>query len=136
MNISKVNQIFAETAYVRTGGTKEELKCAEYLMAQCAELGLEAHLEAFDVQMADMKKAVLMVDGEEIPCKGYFNTGSHEVEAPFYYLRCNDPHSLSQCKGKIVMFDGGLPYWRYQDLLKYGAVGFVAYTGNAFFAGT
>lgn len=134
MDINKVNQIFADTAYVRTGGTAEELKCAEYLIAQCAELGLEAHLEAFDVQMADMKEAKLIVDGKEIPCKGYFNAGCHDVEAPFYYMRNNDPYSLSQCKGKIVMFDGGIPMWKYQDLLKYGALGFIVHTGNAFYA--
>lgn len=131
MDIQKINQIFEETAYVRMGGTEEELRCAEYLKEKCAELGLEAHLEAFDVQMATLKKAVLLVDGEEIACKGYFNTGSSEVEAPFYYLRSGDPHSLSKCKGKIVMTDGYLGYWRYQDFLENGAVGFITHDGNA-----
>ncbi|MBQ3508187.1 MAG: Zn-dependent exopeptidase M28, partial [Clostridia bacterium] len=59
------------------------------------------------------------------------NAGSSEVEAPFYYLRNNDPYSLSQCRGKIVMVDGYLGYWIYQDLLENGAVGFVTYDGNA-----
>ncbi len=131
MNITKVNQIFAETAYVRMGGSKEELKCAEYLMKQCADLRLEAHLEAFDVDMADMKKAVLIVDGEEIVCKGYLSSGNHEVEAPFYYLRSTDAYSLSECKGKIVMIDGYMGYWKYQDILEHGAVGFITHDGNA-----
>lgn len=134
MDIQKINQLFADTAYVRTGGSAEELKCAEYIKAQCAEMGLEAHIEAFEVDMATMKDAKLIVDGEEIPCKGYFNAGSGEIEAPFYYLRHNDAFSLSQCKGKIVMSDGYLGYWRYQDLLEHGAVGFITYSGNANYA--
>ena len=134
MDIQKINQLFADTAYIRTGGSAEELKCAEYIKAQCAEMGLEAHIEAFEVDMATMKDAKLIVDGEEIPCKGYFNAGSGEIEAPFYYLRHNDAFSLSQCKGKIVMSDGYLGYWRYQDLLEHGAVGFITYSGNANYA--
>lgn len=134
MDIQKINQLFADTAYIRTGGSAEELKCAEYIKAQCAEMGLEARIEAFEVDMATMKDAKLIVDGEEIPCKGYFNAGSGEIEAPFYYLRHNDAFSLSQCKGKIVMSDGYLGYWRYQDLLEHGAVGFITYSGNANYA--
>ena len=134
MDIQKINQLFADTAYIRTGGSAEELKCAEYIKAQCAEMGLEARIEAFEVDRATMKEAKLFVDGEEIPCKGYFNAGSGEIEAPFYYLRHNDAFSLSQCKGKIVMSDGYLGYWRYQHLLEHGAVGFITYSGNANYA--
>ena len=55
MNLQQIDQILQETAYVRTGGSPEELKCAEYIMAKCAELGLEARLEAFEVNMAVAK---------------------------------------------------------------------------------
>lgn len=131
MDVQTIKQIFEETAYVRIGGTEEEKKCADYLVEKCAKLGLEAHLEEFEVPMATMKKAVLMVDGEEVVCKGYFNSGSGEVEAPLYYLRCTDPYSLAECKGKIVMIDGYLGYWKYQDILEHGAVGFITHDGNA-----
>ena len=134
MDIKKIDQIFADTAYVRMGGYPEELKCAEYLKEKCAELGLEATIEPFEVDMATMKHAALYVDGKEIPCKGYFNCGSGEIEAPFYYLTNIDSYSLSQCKGKIVMIDGYLGYWKYQDMLANGAVGFITYSGNANFA--
>ena len=131
MDANKIMKIFGETAYVRMGGSPEELKTAEYLKAQVAELGLEAEIRPFDVDMATIEEAKLLVDGEEITCKGYLCAGSHEVEAPFYYLRSTDPHSLSQCKGKIVMVDGYMGYWMYQDLLENGAVGFITYYGNA-----
>ena len=134
MDAKKIMQIFEDTAYVRMGGTTEELKCAEYLKQCCAEMGLEASIEPFEVDMATISEAVFYADGEAIPCKGYFNAGSVEIEAPFYYLRSTDPYSLSQCKGKIVMIDGYLGYWVYQDILENGAVGFVTYDGNVNYA--
>lgn len=134
MDVQKINQILADTAYIRTGGSAEELKCAEYIIAQCAKFGLEARLEAFDVGMATMKKAVLIVDGKEIPCKGYLCAGSGEVEAPLYYMPYNDACSLAGCRGKIVLVDEGMGYWKYQDILANGAIGFITYDGNANFA--
>ncbi len=131
MNLQKINQIFEETAYIRTGGSTEELRCAQYLQAQCAALGLTAELEPFAVPMATIQQATLLVDGQEIPCKGYFCAGSSTVEAPFYYMPNTGAYSLAKCKGKIVMIDGYLGYWRYQDILENGAVGFITYDGNA-----
>ena len=131
MEIKQIMDIFQDTAYVRTGGSPEELKCAKYLIGRCAEMGLHADLEPFEVDMATIETAQLVVDGDEIPCKGYLCAGSGEVEAPFYYLPNTDACSLSQCRGKIVMVDGYLGYWLYQDLLENGAVGFVTYDGNA-----
>ena len=131
MKATEIMKIFEDTAYVRMGGSEEELRAANYLAQKCAEMGLDAKLEAFDVDMADIQQATLLVDGKEIPCKGYLCAGSGEVEAPLYYLRSTDPYSLSLCKGKIVMIDVYLGYWMYQDLLENGAVGFITYDGNA-----
>ena len=131
MNQKQIMDIFKDTAYVRTGGSAEELKCAQYLVGKCEEMGLKAELEAFEVEMASIETARLLVDGEDIPCKGYLCAGKGEIEAPFYYLSNTDACSLSQCRGKIVMVDGYLGYWVYQDLLENGAVGFITYDGNA-----
>ena len=81
--------------------------------------------------MARIEQATFLADGVEVPCKGYLCAGSHDVEAPFYYLRTNDPYSLSQCRGKIVMIDGYLGYWMYQDILANGVLGVVTYDGDA-----
>lgn len=131
MNTKQINQIFADTAYVRMGGREEELKCANYLKDKCAEMGLEAYLEEFEVDLADIEEAELIVDGQQIPCKGYFCCGSGEVTAPLYYLRHDDGFSLEECRGKIVLNDVYMGYWRYQDLLENGAVGFITFDGNA-----
>ena len=134
MNESTIARILQETAFTRTGGSPEEYKAAQYLQAECAKFGAEATLEAFEVDMADIQTATLLADGKEIPCKGYLCAGSTTVEAPLYYLRDNNPYSLAQCKGKIILFDGYLGFWKYQDLLKNGAVGFISFDGNANYA--
>ena len=134
MNKNEIMQIFDETAYVRMGGSSEELRAAEYLQSKCREKGMNAQIVPFEVDMATIHKAQLFIDGKQIPCKGYLCAGSGEVEAPIYYLRGTDAYSLSQCKGKIVMIDGYLGYWIYQDLLENGAVGFITYDGNANYA--
>lgn len=134
MKAELIEKIFAETAYVRMGGSAEELRTAEYLKSICAELGLEARLEAFEVDMATVKEATLTIDGREIACKGYLCAGDGEIEAPLYYLTSDDRYSLSLCRGKIVMFDGYLGYWRYRDLLENGALGFISYDGNVNYA--
>lgn len=130
MKPNEIMRIFEDTAYVRMGGTEEELKTARYLQQKVAALGLSAEIESFPVDMADMEEDGLWVDGESITCKGYRNAGSGTVEAPLYYLRARDKWSLSNCRGKIVLVDGYMGYWLYQDLLENGAVGFITYDGN------
>ena len=134
MEVKQIKKIFEETAYVRMGGSESELKCAKYLVEKCAQMGLEAHLEEFEVDMADMEEAELLVEGKAIPCKGYLCAGSGEVTAPLYYMPHDDAYSLVGCKDKIVLIDGYMGYWRYQDLLENGAVGFITYDGNANYA--
>ena len=131
MDTKQIMKIFADTAYVRMGGSVEEYKTAEYLQGCCAALGLKAQIEGFEVDMAVIQEAVLEADGTIIPCKGYLCAGSGTLEAPFYYLRNSDPVSLSQCRGRIVMVDGYMGYWMYQDLVENGALGFITYDGNA-----
>ena len=131
MRAELIERIFADTACVRMGGSAEELRTAEYLQGVCRELGLEARLEAFEVDMATVNQATLTVDGREIPCKGYLCAGSGEIEAPLYYLTEGDNrYTLSLCRGKIVIMDGYLGYWRYRDLIDNGALGFITYDGN------
>ncbi len=137
-----IERIFNDTAYIRVGGTDAELRAAEYIKSVCAELGMTAELEDFEVDMATIKKATLTVktnltgDSEviEIPCKGYLCAGNGDVEAPLYYMPDGDKYSLSNIHGKIVLLDGYLGYWRYRDLLENGAVGFITYDGNCNYA--
>ena len=134
MEPAQITQILRDTAYVRTGGSPEERRCAEYLKARCAELGLEARIEDFEVDAFDLHSAELLAEGRPIPCKGYYGCGSGEVTAPLYYLRNQDLWSLQQCRGKIVLCEGYLKYWLYHDMLDHGALGFITFDGNANYA--
>ena len=80
MDHNQICKIFDDTAYVRMGGSEEELRCAEYLVNACAELGAQARIEDFSVPMAYIHEAKLFVDGEEVTCKGYFCAGNADLE--------------------------------------------------------
>ena len=134
MNSKQIMKIFEDTAYVRMGGRPEEKRTADYIARKVQEIGLQAETESFEVPLADVQQAELLVDGEAITCKGYMCAGNAQVDAPFYYLRNTDAWSLKQCRGKIVLIDGYLGYWVYQDLLANGAVGIITHDGNVNYA--
>ena len=139
MNQTAIRKILKDTDYIHTSGTPEEMKAAEYLKAACEKAGIRAYLEAFPVEMATIHKASLTVfmdeadKGKEVPCKGFFLCGSGTVKAPLYYMPTQDPASIAKAKGKIVLVDGGMRHFLYQDLAKAGAVGFICYYGNVNF---
>ena len=130
MNKKTVREILKNTDYIRVSGSAEEKQAAAYLRSLCEKLGVSAYQEPFDVDVAEIREAVLTADGREIPCKGYKLCGSGSVEAPLCYLPNTDPASLSLAKGKVVLLDTGITYWVYQDLLDAGAVGFITYDGD------
>ncbi|MBR6703914.1 MAG: Zn-dependent exopeptidase M28 [Lachnospiraceae bacterium] len=139
MNKKQVRQILKDTDFIHTSGSPEELKVAEYLKTRCEERGVKAWLESFPVEMAEVRHAKLTVKDaagreQEIPCEGYRLCGSGSIEAPFIYLPNTDPASLSQIRGKIVLLDGGVGIFTYQDLLKGGAAGIITYDGNVHYA--
>lgn len=130
MDQNALRKLFEDTAYVRMGGTKQELACALYLKEQCEALGVEAHLEGFPVQMATVEEASLLADGISIPCKGYYNCGSGTVEAPFVYLPSTDKTSLLRAKDAVVLLDTGIGKFTYGDLIQAGVKGIITYNGD------
>lgn len=134
MEKNLINKILADTAYVRMGGREEEKKAAEYLVGVCNQFTAGAYLEEFAVDLGDIKRAKLYADGKEIACKAYMCCGSGIAEGELYYLRATDKYSLSQCRGKIVMIDTYLGYWRYRDLIENGAIAFISFDGNINYA--
>ena len=130
MTAEMIREILEKTDCVRFSGSAAEKEAAEYLKSLCEGLGATAHLEPFDVDVAEIHSASLTADGKEIPCKGYRLCGTGSVEAPLCYLPNTDPASVARAKGKIVLLDTGVTYWVYHDLLDAGAVGFITYDGD------
>lgn len=131
MKRKDVRQILSDTAYVRTGGSREELACAEYLRDRCLALGLSARIEPFAVTVYEDRAASLTVGGREIPCAVYGGTKSGSVRAPLYYLGDRSAPSLRGCRGRIVLVDRPLSAALYEEITSHGAVGFIAAIGNA-----
>jgi hypothetical protein len=70
-------ELLNKMEYVRTGGSKEELKCANMLKEECEKLGVEATIEAFEVDGYEIKSASLVLDnGEKVDCCGVGMSGS------------------------------------------------------------
>ena len=131
MNNRTLRQIFKDTDYVHRSGTPEELRAAEYLKGRCEALGVQARLESFPVPMAEMEEAHVWADGKELPCRGFFNCGSGEVEGELYYMPGQDKVSVAGAKDKIVLMDTqGIGYFLYQDLVKAGAKAILFQYGN------
>lgn len=139
MNKQDVERIFDQCAYVRWGGSEQELQCAHYIQDELTKYGLSSYLHEFDVAAASIKQASLTVTQpytQDIACKGYFNSGCIDITAPLYYLRHNDAYSLSQCNGKIVLIDTYLGYWKYKDIVDNGALAIIGFNGNANYTDT
>ncbi|MBE6584339.1 MAG: DUF4910 domain-containing protein [Ruminococcaceae bacterium] len=134
MRSKLIEKIFRDTSYVRMGGSAEEKTAAEYIKSVCAGFGCDAYLEDFEVDMGDVTRAELLIDGVSVECRGYMNCGSGEIEGELYYLCEDGKHALEGCRDKIVLIDGYLGYWKYQDMLEHGARGFITYDGNVNYA--
>ncbi len=131
MNLRKMRQIFKDTDFVHTSGTEQELQVAEYLKAQCEQLGVSARIEAFPVSMAEIEEARVFADGKEISCKGVFCCGSGSVEGDLYYMPATDKVSIAGAKDKIVLLDtAGIGFYPYHDLMEAGAKGILFQYGN------
>ena len=127
-----LNSIFENKDFVHTSGTKEELQVAYYLKEQCEKMGVTANLESFRVSMSTIKKANLLADGQEIPCKAFKGCGSGIVEGELYYMPGTDPVSIAGTADKIVLLDtSNISFFTYQDLIKAGAKAILFRYGDA-----
>lgn len=132
-----LENLFLNTNFPHVGGTEKELQVAEYLKAECEELGVKAHIEGFRVAMADMEEAHVYADGEEITCKGVLNCGSGTVEGELYYMPGTDPVSIAGATDKVVLVAGaGVTHFVYQDLMKAGAKAILFQYGNVNYPNT
>lgn len=120
--------------YIRVGGSKEELKCAEYLCKELKTLGLKPRIETFPIQASQIKEVSLEVTKpykKKIKCKAYAcASNAKNLIGELYYYRGKNNETCHDVKDKIVLFDKGLPYWSYKDLIDQKAKGFIVCNGN------
>ena len=91
MNKREIMKIFEDTAYIRTGGSAEELKCAQYIQSCCEKIGLNASIEEFEVELADVKEAHLYAEQAKV----VGNVAAHTAGRHANKARCAVPrHEL------------------------------------------
>lgn len=122
--------------YIREAGTSNEKKAAETIKTVLEEIGVQNHVEEFEFETFEIKKAKLTVTApyeKEYTVTGYGRCGNtlpDGLEAPFLYAENGDDISLSDAKGKIVMVNDPVRKAMYEKLVKNGAVGFISISGS------
>ena len=124
--------------FVRTSGSKEELKAAKILVKECSKLGVDAHLEEFEVDGYHVNKASItfLSPKIEVECVGVGQSSSTPedgLKAPFIYISSPVDATYSDVKGKICLVHSKLVNPTiYKTLVEKGAVGLVLCCGNVY----
>ena len=122
--------------FVRTGGSKEELKAANLIKEEVERLGGTAELENFPVDYSDIEKASLFIDNKEIECAGSGYSGSTPidgVEGEFAYISSEEDLLMHNYADKIVLINSKrVPHKYYLKLLKDKALGIILTTGDVY----
>ena len=124
--------------FVRTGGSKEELKAAEILKSECESLGVEAHLESFKVDGCDIKKAyVKFLDPDmEVECAGVgmsSSTPEEGITGEFVYVDSLADAEIKDLEGKVCLIHTKLVNPKlYKKLVEKKVAALVLCCGNVY----
>ena len=138
MNINGKNQfeLLEKMSFVRMGGTAEEKMAADILVEEINAMGLEAVVEEFEIEDADLvagQLEVLAPFNKKYVVTAYKLSESTPTEglvAPFYYAENLTAVDLANCKGKIVLVNGFFNLDMFRKLQKAGAVAFITMSGT------
>ena len=128
--------LLAKMAYVRTGGSNEEMKCAQFLQNEVVKFGIPCEIVPFEIDGYTIKNAKLIVDGKTIECAGVGMSGSTEPEgitAPFTYVTSIQDAKLQDLEGKIALIHSKLVNVKiYKTLCEKKAAGIIVCTGSVY----
>ena len=124
--------------FVRTGGSKEELKAANILKEECEALGVEACLESFKVDGCNIKKATLKCINPdfEIECAGVgmsSSTSEEGIVAPLVYVTSLPDADILDVEGKVCLVHSKLVNVSlYKKLVEKKAAALILCTGSVY----
>lgn len=127
-------ELLKEIGFVRTAGTKEELKAAEILKEHAEKAGATATITPFPIAEGNVFTAKFEI--LEPYQKAYTVTGYkccenvEDLEAEFLYVENAMDANLIDAKGKIVMVNGYLRLPAFRKILDAGAVAVVTFAGT------
>ncbi len=129
-------ELLKKIGFVRVAGSPEELKAAEILKAECESVGVPAVIEPFEIEDAEIEKAVFEIlepFRQEYEVTGYKcaeNTPEEGLTAEFLYVENGTDVDLADAAGKIVLVNGFLRVPLYRKLMKAGVAGIVTMEGD------
>ena len=124
--------------FVRTGGSKEELKAANIIKEECEKLGVKAELESFQVDGCNIKKAELkFIDPDfEIECAGVGMSSETPLEGlsgEFVYVENLVDAEIKDVEGKVCLLHSKLINPKlYKTLVDKKALALILCTGNVY----
>ncbi len=125
-----------ELSFERVTGTAEEKRAAEMIMAKCAEAGVPAHLESYEIDMPIITEAKFCVtepEYKEFVCIALGksgNTPDEGIEAPFVYIENATDVNMADVRGKICLVQGRTPRDFAKKMADKGAAGYITMRGN------
>lgn len=138
MNVSahRAFALLKELAYERVSATPAEQQAAERLLAECQSIGVEAHIEEFEVPCGRVDHAKLVVTApyqKTYECTGYeraANTPDGGLDVEFIYAEALDSVYLPKVKGRAALINGRLRRADYEKLQKAGVAAILTYSGS------
>lgn len=134
MNINKEYELLNKLYFERLGGTEEELTACKMIADELKELGLESHIEAFDVvrnTVQNVKFEVTEPYHKVYEVSAYMGCVNTEgLTAELAYFESDTAVSRKNIKGKIALVNGYLGTKTFRALCEAGAVGFITYNGD------
>ena len=130
----KEYELLKKLYFERIGGTDKELEACHIIQDELKQLGLESHIEAFDVTQNHVSKVLLEVlkpyqkTYEASAYSGCVNTDGLVGEVS--YFESDNAVSRKQVKGKIALINGYLNMKTFKAITESDAVGFITYNGN------
>ena len=136
--IYKSFDLLEKLYFVRTGGSKEELKAANIIKEECEKLGVKAELESFQVDGCNIKKAELkFIEPDfEIECAGVGMSSETPLEGlcgEFVYVENLVDAEIKDVEGKVCLLHSKLINPKlYKTLIDKKALALILCTGNIY----
>ncbi len=129
-------KLLEKISFERLAGSNEELEAAKIIKETVEELGVQCEIEPFEIEYPINIKAsfeVISPEYAKFDVIGYGMTcDADNLEAEFLYCDNLDEISLAHAKGKIIMFNGGLPFVNYKKIYEAGVAGFICFNGSVY----
>ncbi len=130
--------LLKKICFVRTGGSKEELKAAEIIKKECEKLGVNAEIEAFKVDGYSVKNTSLKFIDPcfSVECCGVGMSSSTSKEGfigEFVYIDSLEAAEIKNIEGKVCLIHSKfVNYKLYKKLVEKKAGALILCCGNLY----